>query len=199
MGGVIENAVASAMSAVASHLPELTFEMISGGCEGRCALVSSAVDHEAPATSSAWKEARRYFARVAEFPQSPLHRVVEIGGANYFVTSAKMTGGAAWFFGTTDELQKFRIEFVSVRRGIIHGSFTASAVKRSDDGESNGTRGEVWVVIVPESVGVMSDVRAGDRIMLRDRDETELTIQGVDREPETGWIMECTANERSPR
>jgi len=116
VAGVLSNAVAAAMRAVGSALPEIARTMSADGATGTVVLASSVDKGLAAATPAGANETRRFVAQVADFPNLTIETLAEIGGASFLITSLRETANAAWFFGVSDEMQKTPVEYFGTRR-----------------------------------------------------------------------------------
>lgn len=84
------------------------------------------------------------------------------------------------------------------------GSFAASVFHGQSMSESAGpSRGtfaaDPWTVMVDAGDAVVARIKAGDQLVRLDCFDQVLNVQQVTRDRDLGWILICTANERSPR
>lgn len=84
----------------------------------------------------------------------------------------------------------------------LTGSFRASVLHgESQSGSAGPSRGpsaaDPWTLMVDSNSAECVGMAVGDTLTLKDG--TVLSVQQVSRDPALGWVIKCTANERSPR
>lgn len=103
---------------------------------------------------------------------------------------------------TAFDIFKEHLEWNSVRGE--RGTFAASVFHGQSQNESAGpSRGAIaadpWSVMVDADDAVVMKIRPGDKVIRLDSFDQRLNVQQVVRDPDLGWILICTANERSPK
>ena len=84
------------------------------------------------------------------------------------------------------------------RTGTFNAVVLRGGVDQANAGASAGPlTADVWRVHAPASVALCADIRIGDTLTRVSRKQEVLTVQEI-VDDESGWWLNCTADERAP-